>query len=72
VMPEQHGKHTRNAKDQRKGEKIPLFPEKIYIRIAKELHLLSSPLSIYDLAPNCRARLIFDPTDQLVSSRPTA
>ena len=38
VVPEQHGKQARNAEDQRKGEKIPLFSQKIYIGIAKELH----------------------------------
>jgi hypothetical protein len=38
VVPEQHGKHARDAEYQRKGEKIPLFPEKIYVGIAKELH----------------------------------
>ena len=50
VMPEQHGEHTRDAEDQRKGEKIPLFAQKIYVDVVKELHRLSSPLSFYDLA----------------------
>jgi hypothetical protein len=58
-MPKEHRKHTRHAKHQGKGEKIPLFPEKIYIGIAKELHLLSSPLSIYDLAPAAGRALYF-------------
>jgi hypothetical protein len=38
VVPEQDGNEAGNAKDQRKGEKIPLFAEKIYVGIAKELH----------------------------------
>src|SRR5712692_239222 len=42
-MPEQHGKHTRHAEYQRKGEKIPLFPEKIYVWITKKFHVLETP-----------------------------
>ena len=38
VVPEQHGKQARDAKNQRKREKIPLFAQKIYVGIAKELH----------------------------------
>jgi hypothetical protein len=38
VVPEQQGKQAGNAEDQRKGEKVPLFPQKIYVGIAKELH----------------------------------
>jgi hypothetical protein len=38
VVPEQHGNKACDAKDQRKGEKIPLFAQKIYVGIAKELH----------------------------------
>jgi hypothetical protein len=37
-MPEQHGEYTRYAEYQGKGEKIPLFPEEIYVRIAKKFH----------------------------------
>jgi hypothetical protein len=69
VVPEQHGKHTRNAEDQRKGEKIPLLAQKIYVGIAKELHGLSSPLSIYDLAPNLAHNdFFFNPTHQSANS----
>src|ERR1700757_1887736 len=38
VVPEQHGKQARDAEDQRKGEKIPLFSKKIDVGVAKELH----------------------------------
>jgi hypothetical protein len=44
MVPEQHGKHTRNAEDQRKGEEVPFLPEKIDVYVMKELHR-SSPLS---------------------------
>jgi hypothetical protein len=37
-MPEQQGKYARYAEDQREGKKIPLLAQKIYIRVAKELH----------------------------------
>jgi hypothetical protein len=37
-VPEQQRKQARHAEDQRKGEKIPLFSQKIYVGIAKELH----------------------------------
>ena len=50
AMPEQHGKQSRNAENQRKGEKVPLLAQKIYVGIAKELHGFAYPLSIYDLA----------------------
>jgi hypothetical protein len=40
-MPEQHGEHARDAEDQRKREKIPLLPEKIYVGVTKELHRFS-------------------------------
>src|SRR2546428_3651372 len=43
--PEHHGKYTRHAEHQRKGEKIPLFPKKIYIWISKKFHSAPSPLS---------------------------
>jgi hypothetical protein len=39
-MPEQHGKYARHTEYEGKGEKIPLFPEKIYVGIAKELHCI--------------------------------
>jgi len=42
-MPEQHRTYACNAKDQRKGEKIPLFAKKIYVYVVKELHLLLAP-----------------------------
>ena len=44
AMPEQHGKHARDAEHQREGEKVPFLAKKIYVGIAKELHLLSNPL----------------------------
>jgi hypothetical protein len=36
-MPEQHGKNTSYAENERKGEKVPLLAEKIDVGIAKEL-----------------------------------
>src|SRR5713101_3125507 len=45
-MPEQHGKYTRHAEYQRKGEKIPLFPEKIYVWITKKFHAAWNRLSL--------------------------
>jgi hypothetical protein len=38
VVPEQHGKHTRDAEDQRKGEEIPFLPKEIDVNVMKELH----------------------------------
>src|SRR5712692_11816817 len=49
-MPEQHGKHARHTEYQRKGEKIPLFPEKIYVWITKKFHALETPY-LYLLIP---------------------
>jgi hypothetical protein len=45
-MPKQHGKHSRHAEYQGKGEKVPLFPEKIYIRVPKKFHSIKTPFSI--------------------------
>jgi hypothetical protein len=43
-MPEQHGKYARHAEQQRKGEKIPLLAEKVYVRISKKFHAVVKPL----------------------------
>src|SRR5260221_4081970 len=37
-VPEEHGKNAGNAEDQREAEEVPLFAEKIYVRIAKKFH----------------------------------
>jgi hypothetical protein len=37
VVPEQHGKHARNAEDQRKGKEVPFLPKKIDVYVMKEL-----------------------------------
>src|SRR5438552_13991710 len=38
AMPERHGKNSRYAEDQRKGDEIPLLAKKIYVRITKKFH----------------------------------
>jgi hypothetical protein len=38
MVPEQNGKHARNAEDQREGEEVPLLPKKIDVYVMKELH----------------------------------
>jgi hypothetical protein len=42
-MPEQHREYTRHAEHQRKGEKVPLFAEKIYVWVPKKFHSLKTP-----------------------------
>jgi hypothetical protein len=42
-MPEQHGDHTRHTEHQGKGEKVPLFAEKIYVWITKKFHAALNP-----------------------------
>jgi hypothetical protein len=46
-MPEQHGKQSRNAEHQRKREKVPLFPEKIYVGVFKKFHAMNTPVSMF-------------------------
>jgi hypothetical protein len=36
AVPEQHGKNPGHAEYQREGEEVPLLPEKIDVRTAKE------------------------------------
>jgi hypothetical protein len=43
-MPEQHGKYSRHAEEQGKGEKIPLLTEKVYVWISKKFHAVVKPL----------------------------
>src|SRR6202008_1957970 len=38
VVPEQHGKQTRYAEDQRKGEEIPFLSKEIDVYVMKEHH----------------------------------
>jgi hypothetical protein len=38
VVPEQHGKHTGHAEDQREREEVPLLAEEIYVGITKKFH----------------------------------
>src|SRR5438128_12611694 len=44
AMPEQHGKHSRHAEHQRKGEKIPLLAEKVDVGLFKEFHAVVKSL----------------------------
>jgi hypothetical protein len=37
-MPEQHGKDTGHAEDERESEEVPLLAEKIYVWISKKFH----------------------------------
>jgi hypothetical protein len=46
-MPEQHGQYARHTKYQGKGEKIPLFAEKIYVGVPKKFHAASDPLYVF-------------------------
>ena len=43
-MPEQHGKYARHTEHQRKGEKIPLLAQKVYVWISKKFHAVVKPL----------------------------
>jgi hypothetical protein len=43
-MPKQHGEYSRNAEHQRKGEKIPLLAQKVYVWISKKFHAVVKPL----------------------------
>jgi hypothetical protein len=38
AMPEQHGKDTGHADDERESEEVPLLAEKIYVWISKKFH----------------------------------
>src|SRR6266481_4105484 len=40
-VPQGHGKNAGHAEDQREAEEVPLFAEKIYVRIAKKFHLIN-------------------------------
>jgi hypothetical protein len=53
-MPEQHGKYARHTEHQRKGEKIPLLAQKVYVWISKKFHAFVRPLSTYSI---CRLPL---------------
>jgi hypothetical protein len=48
-MPKQHGEYTRYAEHQRKGEKIPLLAQKVYVWISKKFHAVVKPLSSYSI-----------------------
>jgi hypothetical protein len=43
-MPKQHGKYSRHTEHQRKGEKIPLLAQKVYVWISKKFHAVVKPL----------------------------
>ena len=43
-MPKQHGEYSRHAEHQRKGEKIPLLAQKVYVWISKKFHAVVKPL----------------------------
>src|ERR1700736_640887 len=55
-MPKQHGKYSRHAEQQRKGEKIPLLAQKVYVWISKKFHAVVQPL-YRSLAPWSTAAL---------------
>jgi hypothetical protein len=42
-MPEQHGKHSRHAENEGKGEEVPLLPQKIYVCVSKKFHAAFDP-----------------------------
>src|SRR6516165_5396625 len=65
-MPKQHGKDSRHAEHQRKGEKIPLFPEKIYIRVLKKFHSIKTPFSIIPRKSASKIR----PQTQMLNASP--
>jgi hypothetical protein len=44
AMPKQHGKYSRHTEQQRKGEKIPLLAQKVYVWISKKFHAVVKPL----------------------------
>jgi hypothetical protein len=44
AMPKQHGKQSRYAEHQRKGEKIPLLAEKVYVGFFEKFHAVVKPL----------------------------
>jgi hypothetical protein len=48
-MPEEHGEHSRHTEHQRKGEKIPLLAQKVYVWISKKFHAVVKPLSSYSI-----------------------
>src|SRR5208337_1121826 len=65
AVPEQHGKYAGHAEDQREGQKIPLFPKKIYVCIAKELHrLLPLKVSSFGFPVSCSRRTAPEPGNQ--------
>src|SRR5208282_2670025 len=39
AMPERHGHHSGHAEDQREGQEVPLFPEKIDACVAKKFQV---------------------------------
>ena len=47
AMPEQHRQYPRHAEQKRKGEKIPLLTQKVYVRISKKFHaVVNTPCSL--------------------------